>query len=171
MNCINFVVPMNPCHCGYYPDRDRCHCTVGEIHRYLGKVSEPILDRLDICVETGTPEFHLYGEEGETSCQIRQRVQRTVDIQRRRYQKESFSYNGELPERSLRRYCHLNQSEEEFLEDFFQTEECSSRRISRILKVARTIADMEEAEEIREKHIAEAVSLRSIDRKYWGTEL
>ena len=169
-DCI-FVAAMNPCHCGYYPDRDRCHCTMGEIHRYLGKVSEPILDRLDICVETGAPEFHLYGEEGETSCQIRQRVQRTVDIQRRRYQKESFSYNGELPERSLRRYCHLDKSEEEFLEDFFQTEECSSRRISRILKVARTIADMEEAEEIQEKHIAEAVSLRSIDRKYWGTGL
>ena len=169
-DCI-FVAAMNPCHCGYYPDRNRCHCTVGEIHRYLGKVSEPILDRLDICVETGAPEFHLYEEEGETSRQIRQRVQRTVDIQRKRYQDEPFSYNGELPERALGRYCRLNKSEEEFLEEFFQAEKCSSRRISRILKVARTIADMEESEQIREQHIAEAVSLRSIDRKYWGAEL
>lgn len=169
-DCI-FVAAMNPCHCGFYPDRSRCHCTVGEIRRYLGKVSEPILDRLDICVETGAPEFHLYGEEGETSRQIRERVQRTVLIQRKRYGKESFAYNGELPERALKRYCRLRRSEEEFLEDFFQAEECSSRRISRILKVARTIADMEEEEQIGESHIAEAVSLRSIDRKYWGAEL
>lgn len=168
-DCI-FVAAMNPCHCGFYPDRNRCRCTMGEIRRYLGKVSEPILDRLDICVETGIPGFHLYGEEGETSRDVRRRVQRTIDIQRKRYQGEPFSYNGELPESALRRYCRLQKSEEEFLEDFFQAEQCSSRRISRILKVARTIADMDEAEQIGELHIAEAVCLRSIDRKYWGVE-
>lgn len=169
-DCI-FVAAMNPCRCGFYPDRNRCHCTMGEIHRYLGKISEPILDRLDLCVETGLPEFHLYDRGGETSEQIRERVQHTVDIQKRRYQGESFSFNGELPEKALGRYCRLQKKEERFLEDFFHAEECSARRISRIVRVARTIADMEASEQIREEHIAEAVCLRSIDRKYWGAEL
>lgn len=166
-----FVAAMNPCHCGYYPDRRKCHCTLGEIHRYLGKVSEPLLDRMDICVETGTPEFHLYEKEEESSGEIRRRVQRTVDIQKKRYQKEPFSYNSQLPEKALKRYCPLSQNEMDYLEDFFCAEECSSRKISRILRVSRTIADMEESVQIREKHITEAVCLRSIDRKYWGGEL
>lgn len=166
-----FVAAMNPCHCGYYPDRKKCRCTLSEIRRYLGKVSEPLLDRMDICVETGVPEFHLYENVTECSGQIRERVQRTTDIQKKRYQYEEFSYNSQLPERALAKYCPLAQSEMDYLEDFFQAEECSARKIARILKVARTIADMEGSEQIRAPHITEAVCLRSIDRKYWGGEL
>ena len=162
---------MNPCHCGYYPDRKKCRCTLSEIRRYLGKVSEPLLDRMDICVETGVPEFHLYENVTECSGQIRERVQRTTDIQKKRYQNEEFSYNSQLPERALAKYCPLARSEMDYLEDFFHAEECSARKIARILKVARTIADMEGSVQIRAPHITEAVCLRGIDRKYWGGEL
>lgn len=166
-DCI-FVAAMNPCRCGYFPDRGKCRCTLGEIRHYLSKVSEPLLDRLDLCVETGMPEFHLYAKGDETSAQVRRRVTRTIQIQRERYQGEDFSYNSELTEQAIENYCPLGKAEREYLETFFWEGGCSMRKLSRIIKVARTIADMEESDAIRENHITEAVRFRSIDRKYWG---
>jgi len=166
-DCI-FIAAMNPCHCGFYPDRKKCRCSSGDIHRYLAKLSEPILDRLDICVETGMPEFQLYKKAGETSAEIRQRVQKTVDIQKERYQRESYCYNGELPESDLEKYCPLKKEERDYLKEFFLKEECSMRRLSRVIRVARTLADMDESSDIEERHITEAICFRSIDRKYWG---
>lgn len=166
-DCI-FLAAMNPCRCGFYPDREKCRCTIGDIHRYLAKISEPLLDRLDICVETGLPEFHLYRTEGETSAQIRKRVQRTADIQKERYRKEDFSYNSDLTGKAMEKYCPLGREEQAYLESFFQGEECSMRRLTRVIKVARTIADMEESDRIEERHITEAICLRSINKKYWG---
>ena len=164
----SFVAAMNPCRCGYFPDRDKCRCTSGEIRKYLAKISEPLLDRMDLCVETGLPEFHLYGREGETSAEIRKRVQLAQNIQKERYQKEDFSYNGELTGPALGKYCSLGKTEREYLELLFRGEQMSMRRISRIIRVSRTIADLEGKSRIREDHITEAVRLRSIDRKYWG---
>ncbi len=166
-DCL-FVAAMNPCRCGYFPDRERCRCTEGDIRRYLSKISEPLLDRMDLCVETGMPEFHLYGRDGETSARIRRRVCRAVEIQKRRYSGENFSYNSEIPGRSLEKYCRVDGAEKALLEEFFQTGMCSMRRLSRILKVARTVADLEGSADIREDHILEAVRFRSIDKKYWG---
>ncbi len=166
-DCL-FVAAMNPCRCGYFPDRQRCRCTEGDIQRYLSKISEPLLDRMDLCVETGMPEFHLYGREGETSAQIRRRVCRAVEIQKRRYCGENFSYNSEIPGRSLEKYCQVGGAEKALLEDFFRMGMCSMRRLSRVLKVARTVADLEGSEAILEEHILEAMRFRSIDKKYWG---
>lgn len=169
-DCI-FVAAMNPCRCGFFPDRNKCRCTQGEIRRYLSKISEPLLDRLDLCVETGMPEFHLYGRGGESSESIRQRVERTIQIQKDRYRKEAFSYNSELTSRTVEKYCCLGRGERDYLESFFTKGDCSMRRLTRIIKVARTIADMDESEAIREEHITEAVRFRSIDKKYWGDTL
>lgn len=166
-DCV-FVAAMNPCRCGFFPEQEKCRCTLGEIRQYLSRISEPILDRLDLCVETGMPEFHLYDKGNESSAQIRERVTRTIQIQKERYRKESFSYNSELTGSAIQKYCYLEKSEREYLESFFLDGGCSMRRLNRIIKVARTIADMEECEQIKEPHITEAVRFRSIDRKYWG---
>lgn len=162
------LAAMNPCRCGFFPDREKCRCTVGDIHQYLAKISEPLLDRLDICVETSLPEFHIYGGEGESSEKIRARVERTIAIQKERYKKESFSYNSELTDKGMKKYCSLGKAEQEYLAEFFRDGECSMRQLSRIIKVARTIADREESAGILEEHITEAVRFRSINKKYWG---
>ena len=166
-DCI-FVAAMNPCRCGFYPNREKCRCSSGDIHRYLAKLSEPILDRLDICVETGMPEFRIYEKEEETSEKICKRVQRTVEIQRKRYKEEPYFYNSELPESDLDKYCVLGKKEHKFLQDFFENEDCSMRGIKRVIRVARTIADMDESDQIKESHLSEAICFRSINKKYWG---
>lgn len=169
-DCV-FVAAMNPCRCGYFPDRERCRCTTGEIQRYLGKISEPLLDRMDLCVETGMPDFQLYGRGDESSADIRGRVEAAMQRQRKRYRGESFSYNGELPESMLAKYCPLGDSEQEYLMLFFREGNSSMRKIARILKVARTIADLEESASINEEHLTEAMRFRSVDRNYWGVPL
>lgn len=164
----SFVAAMNPCRCGHFPNRSKCRCTSGEIQKYLSKISEPLLDRMDLCVETGLPEFHLYGQEGESSHEIRKRVEQAIQIQRERYRFESYSYNAEVPSSALRKYCPLGRAEQEYLELFFQDGDCSMRKAARIQKVARTIADLEGSSRINEDHITEAIRFRSVDRKYWG---
>lgn len=166
-DCI-FVAAMNPCKCGFYPDSRRCRCTSQEIRKYLEKISEPLLDRLDLCVETGMPAFYLYEHGDENSDTIRKRVEETVRIQRERYKNEPFSYNSELTESAIGKYCIMGQQEMDYLKGFFQEEECSMRRMNRIIKVARTIADMDRKDKICEEHISEAIRLRSISKKYWG---
>ena len=166
----SFVAAMNPCRCGYYPNRDKCRCTTADIKRYLAKISEPLLDRMDLCVETGLPEFSLYEKKGETSKQIRERVKRTHRIQKKRYRKENFSYNSELTPQAMKKYCIMGTAEKELLEFLFHEEQMSVRRLCRIVRVSRTIADLEESDTILESHITEAVRFRSVDRKYWGVE-
>lgn len=169
-DCV-FVAAMNPCRCGFFPDRNRCRCTIKDLHRYLGKLSEPLLDRIDLCVETGIPDFQLYGHGNESSERIRERVKKTMQIQKERYKNEAFSYNGELPGSLLEKYCLLREKEEKFLKMIAEKEDYSMRRIARIIKTARTIADVEESERIEEEHLAEALRFRSVDRKYWGVAL
>lgn len=166
-DCI-FVAAMNPCRCGFFPHRDKCRCTTGDIRKYLSKISEPLLDRMDLCVETGLPDFHLFEAGGETSGQIRERVGQAIKIQKERYAKESFSYNGELTGVALEKYCPLGSAEQAYLELLFQDEQYSMRRITRIIKVSRTIADLDGSDRITEDHITEAMRFRSVDRKYWG---
>ena len=168
-DCI-FMAAMNPCRCGFFPDRERCRCTQPEIHRYLDKVSEPLLDRMDMSVELSMPSFGLYGRHGETSEEIRARVERTVRIQQERYRCETFSYNGELAGKDMERYCPLGEEEMDYLKEFFEEEQCSMRRLSRIIRVARTIADVDTCEDITTEHLSRAISLRSINKKYWGGE-
>ena len=161
---------MNPCPCGFYPDMNRCRCTSGEITHYLGKISQPLLERIDICTEVPAVSFSKMKKKiaGESSAQIRKRVEAVQEIQRERYKKEKFCFNGELDGRKLEKYCVMTGGAEKLLEQAYEQFQFSTRAYHKILKTARTIADMESSEKIKEEHICEALTYRAYDKKYWS---
>lgn len=159
---------MNPCPCGYYPDMNRCRCSAGQVSGYLNKLSQPLLDRLDICADAEQVSFSsLSGKEGESSASIRKRVEQVHQLQRERYQNTSIQFNGELQGRDIERYCRTDSQAEALLEKAFDRMGFSARACHRILKVARTIADMEDSALIKKQHIGEALSYRAFEKKYW----
>lgn len=164
------VAAMNPCSCGYYPDRNRCNCSVNLIKRYLGKISQPLLDRFDLCIEALQMNYSdLKAQQArETSQDIRQRIDIARKIQLERYQGQNIYFNSQLTPKSLKKYCKLDTKEQSLLEEAFIKMNLSARAYHRILKVARTIADLDQSERITTKHISEAICYRSIDQKYWG---
>ena len=167
----NFMLcaAMNPCPCGYYPDLSRCRCTPGEVNHYLGKISQPLLDRMDLCAEASPIRFEQLqkGEPGESSEKIRKRVEQVREIQRIRYQGREIQFNGELPAKDMEEFCPVTEQGQRLLEEAFSRLHFSARSYHRILKVARTIADMEEEPLIQSHHIGEALSYRAFDKKYW----
>jgi len=163
---FTLVTAMNPCACGFYGDSTReCRCTPMMIQRYLGKISGPLLDRIDIHVEVPAVPFkELRGESGaEPSAAIRARVARA-----RARQQARGSDNSRLPSASIRQLCALDEAGERTLEMAVRRMSLSARAHDRILKVARTIADLAESETVAAKYIAEAVQYRSLDRNYWN---
>ena len=154
---------MNPCPCGYYPDRRRCHCSEQQVRRYLGKISQPLLDRIDICTEIHPVPLEQLkqGKKQETSAQIRERVIKAQEIQKRRYQKETIVFNSQLSVKQIETYCKLSKEEEDFMMDAVKHYDLSARAYHRILKVARTIADLDESENIKTEHISEAVAFHN----------
>lgn len=166
-----FVSSMNPCPCGYYGSKDKeCTCTPQMISKYMGRISGPLLDRIDICVEVNPVEYRKLDSEEriETSEEIKKRVDRARKIQQERYAQNKIFSNSELTPKLIDKYCKLDSKGKEVLENAFNKLKLSARAHGRILKVARTIADLEECKNIEVKHIAEAIQYRSIDRKYWG---
>ncbi len=160
------VAAMNPCPCGYYGDTSReCRCTPAIIQRYLGKISGPLLDRIDIHIEVPAVKYKEMRSDGagEESASIRARVERAREIQKAR-----GYYNAQLPSRLIRQYCRLDDAGERTLEMAVQRMGLSARAHDRVLKLARTIADLEAAPDIAVKHLAEAVQYRSLDRNYWS---
>lgn len=168
----NFMLvgAMNPCPCGCYPDRSRCVCTPGQIQHYMGKLSSPFLDRIDICVEAPKVEYEaLRGKNREeSSAAIRERVCRARDIQKSRYRELGISTNSMLGMRELEKYCVLGKKEEELMKQAFSRLGLTARTYHKMLKVARTIADLEGAQQIGSEHLMEALSYRSFDRTYGG---
>lgn len=160
---------MNPCSCGYYPDRNRCSCSINMVSRYLGRISRPLLDRFDICTEVLQMNYkELQGQVGkETSSDIRRRVQAARDIQMERYRGQNIWFNSQLTPRTIKTYCRLEAKGQALLEQAFKKMGLSARAYHRILKVARTIADLDQCEKIGTKHISEAICYRSME-KYWG---
>ncbi len=159
------VAAMNPCPCGFYGDPTReCRCTPAIIQRYLGKISGPLIDRIDIQVEVpAVPYKELRaGDVTETSASMRARVERAREIQRAR-----GCTNSRMPTRLIRQQCALDETGERTLEMAMKRMSLSARAHDRILKVARTIADLDESQSIAAKHIAEAIQYRSLDRNYW----
>lgn len=165
------VAAMNPCPCGYYPDRNRCCCTPGEISRYLNRISQPLLDRMDLCVETTAPTYGEFREfrkeERWTTKNMKKMAEKAQNIQKIRFSKEDFTFNGEIPPEKISQYCRINAEGEKLLKEAFSQMHLSGRACNRILRVARTVADLEESEMIREEHIGEAIGFRSMDKSYW----
>lgn len=165
----------NPCRCGFYPDRRKCNCTSMQIKNYIGKISQPILERMDICVETIPLEYEDFNQTGapgtnESSSEIRKRVVRAQAIQTQRYRGENFFHNAQLTPTLMEKYCILSEEAKTYIANTFEKMEFSARVYHKILKVGRTIADMDESEKIEKKHIVEAVCYRMADKKYWGNE-
>lgn len=161
------IASMNPCPCGYYGDEEKeCSCTEQEIHRYLNKISGPLLDRIDIQIEVKRPKFaRVRSEENvETSAQIRERVNMARKIQLERYNKYGIYANAQLSMNMIMEICKLDSKGEELLQNAFRKLKLSVRAYERILKVARTIADLEGKEKIEAKHVAESIQYRSLDK-------
>jgi len=156
---------MNPCQCGFFGDATReCRCTGAMIQRYLGKISGPLLDRIDLHIEVpAVPYQELRGTNtGSSSAEIAERVKRARAVATAR----GF-YNAQIPARQLRKLCALDAAGERTLEMAVRRMGLSARSHDRILKVARTVADLDGSEPVSAKHLAEAVQYRSLDRNYW----
>lgn len=172
---VQLVAAMNPCRCGFYPDRKKCSCTSGQIRSYIHKISQPMLERMDICVETiplAYQDFHKSGirQGNECSEDIRKRIVAAQKQQNERYQKEAIFHNSQLTPYLVGKYCILTAEAEEYLKNAFEKLEFSARVYHKVLKVGRTIADLAGEERIQQKHIAEAICYRMLDKKYWGSE-
>lgn len=163
------VVSMNPCPCGYYGDSDRCKCSQNEISRYLSKISGPLLDRIDIQVEVPRVEYKDLGSGrlAESSAEIKKRVVNAAKIQAERYAGENVMFNSDLSNTQIEKYCKLDKAGAEIIERAFDVLGLSARAYHRILKLARTIADLGGSENISVVHLSEAIQYRSLDRKYW----
>ncbi len=163
------VCAMNPCKCGYFPDRTKCRCSNTSIRQYLSRISQPLLDRIDLCAEAEPVTYReLTGRsEGESSAQIRERVLEAHQIQRERYKDESWYFNSQIPVSRLTEYCELGKKETSYMERIYEKLQLSARAYHKVIKLSRTIADLSGSKQITTRHLAEAVCYRSLDKKYW----
>ena len=167
------VAAMNPCPCGYYNHPDRaCVCREGEVQKYLNKISGPLMDRIDLHVEVLPVPYNELSDtrRGESSADIRQRVIKARKIQEERFRSNHGIYsNAQMTPQLLQKHCGLDQRSQESLRNAMHRLGLSARAYDRILKVARTIADLEGSPNIQFEHLAEAINYRSLDRDNWGS--
>ncbi len=166
------VAAMNACPCGYFPDKKKCRCSTKAISRYLSHISRPLLDRIDICIETEAFNFKDMKNScvEESSADIRKRVEKAREIQQKRYKSEDYAFNSHIKAKDMEKYCKLGSKEEKFVHKAFETMQLSMRAYHRILKVARTIADLAGEDKISIRHLSEAVCYRGFEEKYWSRE-
>ncbi len=165
------IASMNPCKCGYYGDSAReCTCTAQSIHKYLSKISGPMLDRFDIHIQVSSVKFESLtsSEKGEASTLIKERVENARSIQLERYKGTGIYSNSQLSSAMIEEYCRIDDKGKELMRDVFEKLGLSARAHSRILKLARTIADLAGERDISPMHIAEAIRYRSLDKKFWN---
>lgn len=164
------VASMNPCPCGYYGYQlKECSCSPTQIKNYLSKVSGPLLDRIDIHVNIEPINFQEISsnKKEESSEEIRKRVIRVREIQKIRFKDDDINYNSQMRTKHIKKYCKLDEKGMKLLESAFKALTLSTRAYNKILKIARTIADMDGSDNIKDDHIAEAIQYRTLDRKYW----
>jgi len=162
---------INPCRCGFYPDMTKCRCTPLQIQRYIGRISRPLLDRIDITVEVRAVEIEMLQaavRTDESSADIRERVIRAAGIQSQRYAGSDFEHNSQIPDKRISEFCALGEEESEFMKNAYRVHSLSARSYNKILRVARTIADLAGDAEISIDHLSEAVFYKSLDRRYWS---
>ena len=169
---IMVIAAMNPCPCGYYGDpKHNCTCSEQKIRRYLNRVSGPLLDRFDIHVEVPPVEFEELRktETAESSADIKKRVDAAREIQRRRFEGSRTTCNSKITAAEFEKFCLIDKEAEQTLKRAFDRLGFTARAYDRVLKVARTIADLDGEKIIRAPHVLEAVQYRSLDRKYWSS--
>lgn len=169
---IMLIASMNPCPCGYYnhPERE-CTCPPGAVQKYLSKISGPLMDRIDLHIEVVPVKFEMLAEEkpAENSKSIRERVERARNIQAERFKGMNGIYsNSQMTPAVMKKYCKISEEARKLLKMAMDKTGLSARAFNRIVKVARTIADLEAKEQIETSHIAEAIQYRSLDREAWG---
>ena len=165
------VASMNPCPCGFYGDPNHeCSCSQNNIDNYLNKISNPLLDRIDIHTEVMPVDYFDLNKDvkSESSRDIKNRVNNAREMQIERYSKEGIFSNGKLSAKNIKKYCKLNSNAEKIMKEAFNKFKFSARSYNKILKVSRTIADLDGKNIINEKHLLEAIQYRSLDKKYWG---
>lgn len=165
-----FIASMNPCPCGYYGSKEKeCSCKDLQIKKYINKISGPLLDRIDIHIEVESVKYQKLDSDApvESSSEIRKRVNNARLIQLNRYKEYSIFANSQLTPELSYKYCKLNSTCKKILESAFERLGLSARAYSRVLKVARTIADLDNSEDIQVSHLSEAIQYRNLDRKYW----
>ena len=165
------IAAMNPCPCGYFGHPTRqCTCTDAARKRYRDKVSGPILDRIDLHIEVEPVDYEKLSSKNkeETSAEIRARVNKARQIQRKRFAGTDISCNAKMSPKVTKAYCVLTEAASNLLRMSFEKLGLSARAYDKILRISRTIADLEESENIELAHVAEAIQFRSLDRKYWG---
>ena len=168
---VMLIASMNPCKCGYYGDSAReCTCTPSQIQNYLGKVSGPMLDRFDLHIEVPSVKYDELSsaEKGESSQSILARVNRARELQLKRYAGTAIYCNAQLTPALIEKHCVLTEDARSLLSGAFDSLGLSARAHSRILKVARTIADLDGSDNIQIVHLAEAIGYRSLDKKFWS---
>ncbi len=168
---LMLVAAMNPCPCGYRGDLKRqCNCSPPQIERYLSKISGPLLDRIDIHVEVPAVPFRELKDDrqGTTSAQMREQVVAAREIQTKRFQGEPSSVNGKMSPRQIRKHCKLDPDAESLLKSAMEEMGLSARAHDKILRVGRTIADLDQSDAIQAAHLSEAINYRTLDRTYWS---
>ncbi|MGR3180028.1 MAG: YifB family Mg chelatase-like AAA ATPase [Candidatus Anammoxibacter sp.] len=166
---LMLVCSMNPCPCGFSGDQKRvCHCTPRQIHNYMSKISGPLMDRIDIHVEVPAVQYSdlSSGETGETSTEIRKKVEEVRDIQQKRFENSPFKTNARMSSKMTKQYCSLDNQSESLLQQAMMELGLSARGYTKILKVARTIADIDSCDSIKVEHLSEALQYRSLDRNF-----
>lgn len=168
---VMLVAAMNPCPCGNFGSPvKKCTCTPQKVTAYLNRISEPLLDRIDLQVEVKPVEYADLSRRApqESSAAIAERVQKAVEIQKKRFAGTDIRSNSGITSDIIGDVCRLTPDAEEMLKSAFEKLGLSARAYDRILKVARTCADLAGSEDIGKSHIAQAISFRSLDRKYWN---
>ncbi|HUQ69473.1 MAG TPA: YifB family Mg chelatase-like AAA ATPase [Planctomycetaceae bacterium] len=167
---LMLVAAMNPCPCGFRGDpRRNCQCNPMQIERYMGRISGPLLDRLDIHIEVPAVPFRELSDRtpGTSSASMHDQVQAARQVQRRRFGDQPFKLNGRMTPSELRRHCKLEPDAENLLKQAMESMGLSARAHDKILRISRTIADLEAAEQITVPHLSEAINYRALDRNYW----
>ncbi len=164
------VCAMNPCKCGFYPDRSKCNCSEKQVRNYIGRISKPLLDRIDICIETSSVNYNDLRKKGDgtKSHEIRKKIEEIRAIQAERFKSTRIRFNSEMSAKEVDEFCQITHEDDEYLKEIYEKRSMSARGLHKILKVARTIADYEGCSDIKRIHLAEAVNYRSLEKKFWG---